>query len=117
MKCKCWVILAVQSTPPCDLVPKVLLGGLSHWTVGLLATFTAVACIIAADVGAFVFGKTWGRTKLTDISPKKTVEGALGGLLCSSGTALVLSRLLQWPVNPVAAGILVRHLQSAEGSP
>lgn len=90
------------------LLLQVLLGGLSHWTVGLLATFTAVACIIAADVGAFFFGKAWGRTKLTDISPKKTVEGAAGGLLCSSATAMVLSRFLQWPVNPLAAAVLVR---------
>lgn len=71
-----------------------------------------MACIIAADVGAFVFGKTWGRTKLTDISPKKTVEGAVGGLLCSSATAMVLSRLLQWPVNPAAAAVLVCILAS-----
>ena len=61
---------------------QVLLGGLSQWTVGLLATFLAVACIIAADVGAFVVGKAVGRTPLSEISPKKTVEGAAGGLLC-----------------------------------
>ena len=61
---------------------QVLLGGLGQWTVGLLATFLAVACIIAADVGAFVVGKAVGRTPLSEISPKKTVEGAAGGLLC-----------------------------------
>jgi phosphatidate cytidylyltransferase len=61
---------------------QVLLGGLSQWTVGLLATFLAVACIISADVGAFVVGKAVGRTPLSEISPKKTVEGAAGGLLC-----------------------------------
>ncbi|MEW5298664.1 MAG: hypothetical protein WDW36_001757 [Sanguina aurantia] len=49
------------------------------WTIGLVATFTAVLCIIAADTGAYFVGKNLGRTKLTDISPKKTVEGALGG--------------------------------------
>ena len=73
----------------------MLLGGLSQWTVGLLATFMAVACIIAADVGAYFFGKSWGRTKLTDISPKKTVEGAAGGLLCSTAVALAFSRYLR----------------------
>lgn len=84
----------------------VLLGGLSSWTVGLLGTAMAVACIIAADVGAYFFGKSWGRTKLTDISPKKTVEGAAGGLLCSTLTALSLARFFQWPVSTIAAGVM-----------
>ena len=33
-------------------------------------------------------GKNLGRTKLTEISPKKTVEGALGGLASSVAVAL-----------------------------
>jgi CDP-diglyceride synthetase len=73
----------------------VLLGGLSQWTVGLLATVMAVACIVAADVGAYFFGKQWGRTKLTEISPKKTVEGAVGGLLCSTAVAIAFCRVLR----------------------
>lgn len=84
----------------------VLLGGLSQWTVGLLATVMAVSCIVAADVGAYFFGKSWGRTKLTDISPKKTVEGAVGGLLCSTGVAVAFSKCLSWPVSPAAAAVL-----------
>jgi phosphatidate cytidylyltransferase len=74
---------------------QVLLGGLSQWTVGLLATVMAVACIVAADVGAYFFGKQWGRTKLTEISPKKTVEGAAGGLLCSTAVAIAFCRVLR----------------------
>ena len=73
----------------------MLLGGLSQWTVGLLATVMAVACIVAADVGAYFFGKQWGRTKLTEISPKKTVEGAAGGLLCSTAVAIAFCRVLR----------------------
>ncbi len=34
-----------------------------RWTVGLLATLMSVACIIAADVGAYFVGKNFGRTK------------------------------------------------------
>ena len=68
---------------------QVMFGGLTHWTVGLIATFISVACIIAADTGAYLFGKSVGRTQLTQISPKKTVEGAMGGLLCSVGAALL----------------------------
>ncbi len=74
-----------------------MLGGISHWTVGLVATFMAVACTIAADTGAYAFGKTLGRTQLISISPKKTVEGAAGGLLCSTAVALAFWRFLAWP--------------------
>lgn len=54
------------------------MGGLSHCTVGLVATFMAVLCIVASDTGAYFFGKSFGRTQLIAISPKKTVEGAIG---------------------------------------
>lgn len=37
--------------------------------------------IIAADVGGYVFGKLYGKHKLTKISPNKTWEGVLGGYL------------------------------------
>jgi phosphatidate cytidylyltransferase len=35
--------------------------------------------VVMNDVMAFVFGKTFGRTKLIKLSPNKTVEGFLGG--------------------------------------
>ena len=82
---------------------QVALGGLTHWTVGLLATFMSVACVVAADTGAYAFGKTLGRTQLTAISPKKTVEGAFGGLLCSTALALGFWRVLAWPAHPALA--------------
>jgi phosphatidate cytidylyltransferase len=44
----------------------------------------------ATDVGAYAFGRTFGRKKLIpSISPGKTVEGALGGL----GLAIVICLL------------------------
>jgi phosphatidate cytidylyltransferase len=85
-------------------------GGVTAATVGLLATFTAVACIIAADTGAYFTGKALGRTQLSAVSPKKTVEGAAGGLLCSVATALGCFRLFAWPdggASAVGLGALV----------
>jgi len=72
-------------------------------SVGLVVTFITVACIIAADTGAYFVGKSLGRTKLTDISPKKTVEGALGGLASAVAAALALRWLFNWPGDAVAA--------------
>ena len=69
----------------------------------MVATLTAVACIIAADTGAYFCGKSLGRTQLISISPKKTVEGAIGGLLASIGVALGSYLLLAWPGTPLSA--------------
>lgn len=45
--------------------------------------------IWTADTGAYLFGKTWGKNKLAaQVSPGKTWEGVLGGLLFSSLLAL-----------------------------
>ncbi len=82
---------------------QATLGSLVKWTVGLAATFVSVACIIAADTGAYFVGKALGRTKLTDISPRKTVEGAIGGLVSSVLVALGLYKVAGWPASPLAA--------------
>ncbi|GAB4821285.1 hypothetical protein N2152v2_008331 [Parachlorella kessleri] len=82
------------------------LGGPAHMTVGLVAVFITVLCIILADTGAYFFGKALGRTQLSSISPKKTVEGAAGGLLCSIAGALGCHALVAWPASPAAAAAL-----------
>ncbi len=48
----------------------------------------------AADIGGYVAGRLLGRTKLLEsVSPKKTVEGAVGGILLSVGSGIGLARL------------------------
>ncbi len=81
-------------------------GGVTQATVGAVAAFVTVACIIAADTGAYFCGKSLGRTKLISISPKKTVEGAIGGLISSIGVALALLKLFKWPDSPLSAAAL-----------
>ena len=50
--------------------------GGQHW---ILIFFL---CVWAGDTGAYFVGKKFGRRKLyPEVSPKKTIEGALGGLL------------------------------------
>lgn len=77
---------------------------------GLAITLLAFLCIWAADIGAYVFGKLFGRTRLTDISPKKTVEGAVFGVLGSVSVACFGSLALNWagaPLSGMALGLLV----------
>ncbi|MDP8966676.1 MAG: phosphatidate cytidylyltransferase [Cyanobacteriota bacterium] len=64
---------------------------------GLTATFLAFGCIWAADIGAYFFGKYFGRTRLSSISPKKTVEGAIFGIAGSITVAIVGAWYLNWP--------------------
>lgn len=54
------------------------------WHQGVTWTFFLLAVIFAGDTAAYYTGKAFGRHKLApDISPGKTVEGALGGLAAS----------------------------------
>jgi phosphatidate cytidylyltransferase len=78
--------------------------------IGLTTTLLAFFSIWAADIGAYIFGKFFGRTRLTDISPKKTVEGAVFGVLGSVAVATVGSWYLNWPGGPLsgmALGLLI----------
>ena len=71
---------------------------LNAFPQGLTATLLAFCCIWAADIGAYTFGKFLGRTRLSDISPKKTVEGALFGVFGSVAVATAGAWYLDWPI-------------------
>jgi phosphatidate cytidylyltransferase len=69
---------------------------LAHCPQGLTLTFLAFGCIWAADIGAYVMGKFLGKTRLSDISPKKTVEGAIFGFIGSMMVAVLGAWYLHW---------------------
>ena len=73
------------------------LANTSALPLGLTLTLLAFGCIWAADIGAYIMGKSFGRTRLSDISPKKTVEGAIFGILGSMVVAAVGAQILSWP--------------------
>jgi phosphatidate cytidylyltransferase len=62
----------------------------------LKITFLAMACIWASDIGAYLIGKKFGRTRLSEISPKKTVEGTIFGITSSIGVGLGGAWYLHW---------------------
>lgn len=63
---------------------------------GFCITLLAFVCIWAADIGAYFFGKTFGRTRLSAVSPKKTVEGAVFGISSSTVVGTIGAYLLAW---------------------
>ncbi len=75
-------------------------------------TITALSfmCIAAADIGAYLFGKWLGRTRLSPISPNKTVEGAFFGTMGSVSVATIGAWGLHWHhwlIGGVALGSLI----------
>lgn len=68
-------------------------GGMVNFALPLVAT-------VGTDVGAFFIGHFFGRRKLApEVSPGKTVEGALGGLLLSFVAVFTLTRIAgMWSV-------------------
>lgn len=76
----------------------------------LKVTILAFGCIWAADIGAYTIGKFFGRTPLSVISPKKTVEGALFGVAGSLIVAEAGAWYLGWPlwqISGVLLGVLI----------
>ena len=73
---------------------------------GNMWIFFLLAVAFANDTGAFYFGRLFGRHKLYPlISPNKTWEGAIGGLLSSLIVSLLFLRATAF--QPVGAGILI----------
>jgi phosphatidate cytidylyltransferase len=70
---------------------------------GLAAIITMIVVTKVTDVGAFFSGRTLGRNKMSPLlSPGKTVEGAVGGVLAATLAAYVcLAVLFPWLLQPV----------------
>jgi phosphatidate cytidylyltransferase len=66
--------------------------GLNH---GLIWFLTLLAVVFAGDTGAYIIGLTFGKHKINPrLSPKKTWEGSVGGLLGSLLAGYVCSHFL-----------------------
>jgi len=66
-----------------------VLGGIEWESTGALFVFATISITKLCDVGAFAFGNWFGRHKMIPrISPKKTYEGALGGVIFSVLSAI-----------------------------
>ena len=61
-------------------------GNDGHW--GMLALVSLIATVKMSDIGQYTVGRLIGRHKLApNVSPGKTWEGAVGGMLAAVGTA------------------------------
>jgi len=76
---------------------------------GLIWFFLPVCLVITNDIFAYVCGMIWGRTPLIRLSPKKTVEGFIGGWICTiligGGIASFLAQF-KYMICPVTVSLL-----------
>ena len=67
---------------------------LSYWVAlrmlpnGAALVIDAIVIVAMTDIAAMLVGVTFGKTALTPISPKKTVEGAIGGLVIATTVSI-----------------------------
>ncbi len=71
--------------------------------LGIKYVFCALFVIWATDSGAYFVGKALGKRKLwPEISPNKTIEGSLGGIVCGIIVALVYNMFF-----PVESNVVI----------
>lgn len=64
---------------------------------GLLWTLAVLISIWATDSGAYFVGRKFGKTKLAEkVSPNKTIEGSIGGIII----ALIIGLIMQMSFQP-----------------
>lgn len=79
---------------------------------GIYLIFYGLICALATDSGAQLAGMAFGKHKMSpNISPKKTVEGAIGGLIFSlilNAVAIILyNRLADFKMDEFAVTVLL----------
>eukprot|EP00188_Purpureofilum_apyrenoidigerum_P004644 Plantae.Rhodophyta-Purpureofilum_apyrenoidigerum.ctg5389.p1 GENE.Plantae.Rhodophyta-Purpureofilum_apyrenoidigerum.ctg5389~~Plantae.Rhodophyta-Purpureofilum_apyrenoidigerum.ctg5389.p1 ORF type:complete len:444 (+),score=58.18 Plantae.Rhodophyta-Purpureofilum_apyrenoidigerum.ctg5389:44-1333(+) len=62
--------------------------------LGMIWWFLPLVCVAMNDSFAYIFGKMFGRTRLTILSPNKTLEGFILGGLTTMVTGFIMARVL-----------------------
>lgn len=76
---------------------------LGKMEIGCVWLWVALIGTWASDTFAYFTGVTLGRHRLCEaISPKKSVEGFVGGLVGTAATVAGLGAALSWPILPMA---------------
>jgi len=75
---------------------------------GIIAMFWLLATVALTDVGAFFVGKAIGKTKFSDTSPNKTLEGVIGGV----AIAMIVGTYVGLYIAPFGIALIVTFVVS-----
>lgn len=76
--------------------------------------FFLLLVVWMGDAGAYYIGRLFGKTPLSRISPKKTIEGSIGGMVTSIVTASII-HFTFFPEFPLGHALIAAALLSAAG--
>ncbi len=80
---------------------------LKQWPLGNWLILAVMILVWAADIGAYFSGKTFGKRKLApQVSPGKSWEGLIGGLLTSLLITLAVGIYRGWSVRELVLALL-----------
>ena len=121
MACLLWYLFGSAGGSQTGAVPNISATFLGIVYVGVLGSFAAllltfedgvnlvvgaVVISVAYDIGGWAVGRLAGRTPLAEVSPSKTVEGLIGGVIIAFFAAVLILSLFDvspW-VDPGSAG-------------
>ena len=96
-----------------DLVAPIYIGAPLGMLVALQmlsgpkATLLLIATVVVSDTAQYYSGRAFGRRPLAPaISPKKTVEGAIGGVICGA-LFMAIALTFVFPLTPILVRILL----------
>ena len=77
-------------------------------SLGIGYIFFLFFVILTTDMGCYFLGRKFGKHQLSPtVSPKKTIEGSIGGFVCALATALFIGYLIKLPfIHSLILGIL-----------
>jgi phosphatidate cytidylyltransferase len=86
-------------------------------TVGFILPLMIIASIWINDTMAYIVGSLIGKTKMTEISPKKTWEGTIGGIILAIGVMAVIGGLLnEWKFETILHFMAIAAIASIAGT-
>jgi phosphatidate cytidylyltransferase len=86
-------------------------------TSGYIFPLVIIASIWINDTMAYIVGSLIGKTKMTEISPKKTWEGTVGGIILAIGVMAVLGGLYnEWNLGTIMDFMSIAAIGAVAGT-
>ena len=86
---------------------RLLFKHFAHPMLSQMGLVSVLLSVFMCDTGAYFVGSLWGKHHYTTISPNKTVEGSIGGLVVSFAVCMTCWWFFRNPEYPLFLGIIL----------